>query len=340
MLPKAQNILRMKLLIRVFYRFINYKFSNKHKPISLTINLTGKCNLKCKTCKVWKNKSRDLEFSEWKKISEKIETPLWITITGGEPFLREDFSEIIKSICKNAKPVVLNIATNGMLTEKIIKDIKKIKDSYSGILRINISIDGLKETHELIRGKVCYDRAIETFRQLKRINGIQVGFHTTISKHNISEVKKIYEEHKSLKPDSHNFEIAQIRHELKNQDSEIEAEKDQIIKVMNYLVKSEKKPFPISIVGGFRKSYYRHIIGLLKGHSPLKCRAARDSFYITNTGKVWSCCVLGKEIGDLKKEPLNRIINSKQAQDARELARNCSCTMANAYITNRICKII
>lgn len=50
----------------------------------------------------------------------------WITITGGEPFMRNDFNEVIKAIYDESKPKLITIATNGMATQRIVSWTKEI----------------------------------------------------------------------------------------------------------------------------------------------------------------------------------------------------------------------
>ena len=47
-------------------------------------------------------------------------------ISGGEPFLRDDLSEIIKILYKNCSPLVVDLPTNGFYTQKIVSQVEDI----------------------------------------------------------------------------------------------------------------------------------------------------------------------------------------------------------------------
>ena len=66
-------------------------------------------------------------------------------ITGGEPFIREDLSDIVKELYKKSDRIV--ISTNGFFTDRIIKLCEEFPN-----VGIRISIEGLEETNNKIRG--------------------------------------------------------------------------------------------------------------------------------------------------------------------------------------------
>ena len=59
-------------------------------------------------------------------------------ITGGEPFLRNDVPEICGAFLKNNRTRRISIATNGMLTQKIIESVKTLLKSCRQLPRTNI----------------------------------------------------------------------------------------------------------------------------------------------------------------------------------------------------------
>src|SRR3989338_3896529 len=70
-------------------------------PTYMVFFVTARCNARCEHCFYWRevesaDSSLELSFSEIKKISGNLPGLAQISLTGGEPFLRKDFSEIIK----------------------------------------------------------------------------------------------------------------------------------------------------------------------------------------------------------------------------------------------------
>ena len=66
-------------------------------------------------------------------------------ITGGEPFIREDLGDIVRELYKKSDRIV--ISTNGFFTDRIIKLCEEFPN-----VGIRISIEGLEETNNKIRG--------------------------------------------------------------------------------------------------------------------------------------------------------------------------------------------
>jgi cyclic pyranopterin phosphate synthase len=114
---------------------------------SLRISLTQRCNLQCFFChKEGQNPStNELAPEEVGKIA-KVARELGIRkikLTGGEPLLRDDLSDIIRAVAQHADEV--SLTTNGVLLEKQAKDLRD-----AGLKRVNVSL--CSTTREGFRG--------------------------------------------------------------------------------------------------------------------------------------------------------------------------------------------
>jgi len=109
-----------------------------------------------------------------------------VTLTGGEPLLRSDLPSVIRVSKEFSFRTYL--ATNGLLLEDFAERI-----ANAGVDRVSISIDGMFSTHNKLRGiPSAFESAIAGIRKLKSIDGdLDVRIVTTISKDNISEVRRI-----------------------------------------------------------------------------------------------------------------------------------------------------
>jgi len=110
------------------------------RPFYMHLFVTRRCNFKCKMCNVWKIKNeREMPIDEIRTIAKKLRK-LGLTIvvlTGGEPILRKDIVEIVKSFSELG--IKVRLQTNGMLlTEKKLDDLVK-----AGVDEISVSIDTL-----------------------------------------------------------------------------------------------------------------------------------------------------------------------------------------------------
>lgn len=167
-----------------------------NKPFSCEIELTQKCNLKCKFCFVCdrsecgNKKVIEKTTSEWLELIKKASEMgvLFVTFTGGEVFLREDFEEIYCKSCEmGLKPIIY---TNGvLLSEQKIKYLKKYQP-----MQIDISLYGMSpETYELVTGnKDAYGHVMDTIGMLKK-NGIKFGIKVLAMRPLLKEYQKISE---------------------------------------------------------------------------------------------------------------------------------------------------
>lgn len=138
-------------------------------PSSVVIELTNRCNLRCSMC--WwnfqdnpKEGSEELRLHEFKRLIDELATfrPK-LTITGSEPFIRKDISEILKYIHKKGLRID-SIMTNGILmTEERAETVVMTNPGL-----VQFSIDGDEEVHDHIRGmKGAYQGAIRGIKLLK-----------------------------------------------------------------------------------------------------------------------------------------------------------------------------
>lgn len=107
-----------------------------------------------------------------------------VRLTGGEPFLRDDFLELAREVVSASSPSVLHVTTNGSRPEQVESFVRAFEKS--GRLRFMVSLDGLAEEHDANRGQeVAFAVAEDTIHRLVRMRaatGIEVSVnHTVIS---------------------------------------------------------------------------------------------------------------------------------------------------------------
>lgn len=110
-----------------------------NKPKRVIIEITDKCNFRCKHCFANKN-DLELSVSSWKRIFENIckEKIQSITITGGEPLLYKDLFVLLKQL--HLRKTLLTLDSNASLINEeniklIEKYFKKVRVSHYGINR-------------------------------------------------------------------------------------------------------------------------------------------------------------------------------------------------------------
>lgn len=111
----------------------------------LRISLTENCNLRCTYCKpegcISKEKDKMTKEEVVSIVREMAKVGIKkIRFTGGEPLLREDITEIISQVSKIEGINDIALTTNGTLLAEKARELKK-----AGLMRVNISLDTLKE---------------------------------------------------------------------------------------------------------------------------------------------------------------------------------------------------
>lgn len=164
------------------------KYRQKH---ILQWHITHKCNLRCSHC-YQDDYVADLEINKLKNIFfqyidfiKKYNYNGHINFTGGEPFVYEQIFELF-DLCEKHS-ITFGILSNGtILTPTKIDKLAK----YKNLSFIQISLDGTKDTHEKIRGKNTFNKALTTLKQLKAVN-IQTMVAFTCHKDNYKELPNL-----------------------------------------------------------------------------------------------------------------------------------------------------
>lgn len=275
-------------------------------PYKLTFAITNKCNLRCKTCQIWKRKSADeLSGEEMDKFFNINNFFNWIDITGGEIFLRKDLLDITKSIKNNVRNLVmLHYPTNGFLTERIAEMTEEITSLDFNNLVITVSIDGKKDIHNEIRGsEKAFDRCIETYKELKKNKKLKVYLGCTLSPFNINNFGNFIEELKDYIPNLKHSDIhLNIYHysESLYSNEPMDFDKKKIIELIDTFI--QKKGFkllnPISLL---EYTYMKNIKNYLTlNRTPFNCKSGKISCFIDPIGNVYPCTGFNVISGNLR----------------------------------------
>ncbi|MBU4342944.1 MAG: radical SAM protein [Candidatus Omnitrophica bacterium] len=171
------------------YQDLIKKTAKKLIPIHCLFELTYNCNLSCVHCYVIKNEKKELNEREAFDILKQLKDAgcLYLTLSGGEIFVRKDFFEIAGYARK--LNFALRLFTNGTLVNgKVADKIKALKP-----ISVEISLYGFKNIHEKItQVKRSFDKAVRAIKLLVDRN-IKVFVKTTLMKQNIDEIWKLKE---------------------------------------------------------------------------------------------------------------------------------------------------
>jgi radical SAM protein with 4Fe4S-binding SPASM domain len=171
--------------------------SLRPKTFTLQWHITERCNWHCKHCyQSEEYKKEELSLAQMKVVFNQYillikhlgihRNSAFINVTGGEPFMRKDFFEFLKYLHKKGHLFNLGILSNGsFITKKNAKKLKSLGVSY-----YQISIEGLEEYNDSIRGKGSFKKII---RAIKILNSEGIRTHTslTLTNDNIKDIPEL-----------------------------------------------------------------------------------------------------------------------------------------------------
>lgn len=110
-----------------FSDWLHRKVGDQRIPISGSLEVTQRCNLRCQHCYIppdsrAKRNSNELSLSEIQRILDEVTDAgcLWLLLTGGEPLLRKDLLDIYTYARR--KGLIVTLFTNGTLVSPRIAD--------------------------------------------------------------------------------------------------------------------------------------------------------------------------------------------------------------------------
>jgi MoaA/NifB/PqqE/SkfB family radical SAM enzyme len=285
------------------------------KKLNGTVIVTYRCNARCNMCSRYKEPSKISEEISIETI-KKLPKMYFTNITGGEPFLRNDLNDIVRELYKKSDRIV--ISTNGYFTDKIIKLCEEFPN-----VGIRVSIEGLEETNNTIRGlKDGFNKGYSTLKKLVEMKHPDVGFGMTVQDYNANDLVALYKLSDEL-----NMEFATAS--LHNSFYFVESHniiKDRLMVAQNFedlineLLKSNspKKWF---------RAYFNHgLINYIFGQKRLlKCNMAFDTFFVDPFGDVMPCNGTKEKnvMGNIVNDTFENVWNSKQANEVRNGVRHC-----------------
>ena len=310
-----------KIILKVIPRIIVPKVSKAN------LVLTFNCNHKCVTCNIWKTHGRnlikgakyptELTVEEIEKIVTRNNL-IYISLTGGEPFLRKDIGDIIR-VCLQHVPMV-TITTNGSLPKIIEKAAKQALLKTNNLLDINVSFDGNKEQHDAftqIEGS--YERVTETIKRLAKLRAKMNG-----------KLKLSIEELVSVHTEAGREHVAQFAKQMNipltysiEQKAPFYDNEDNVL-VKGKMPSTKMRLSPHDIFS------HLYIQSSMNGHIP-KCVAAQYTCSITPYGDVMPCLFLPITLKNLRET--DYVIGKLDYKEAVGTCKRRCWTPCEAYPT-------
>ena len=164
--------------------------ASQQKPVSGMFELTSRCNFRCKMCYICMQgdnlgiQGKELTTEQWIRMGEEARDAglFFLTLTGGEIFLRSDFFEIYEALMNMG--LFITLYTNGSLIKP--KDAERLAKNPPR--KVSITIYGANlETYGLVTGHP--EGYLATMNGIKALQeaGINLELKMTVIKQNVHE---------------------------------------------------------------------------------------------------------------------------------------------------------
>lgn len=313
--------------------------------------VTGRCNARCELCFYWDNivaadKARELGLEEIRRIARGFPNLPYLTLTGGEPFLRDELADIAETFYEQSTVRFFVIPTNGLLPERVRDGVEAIVSRCPrAYLKIQLSIDGLGEAHDRQRGVPGnWDRMMETYRLLDDLRRRRANFNidvsTILSPENIDGLFPLVDfVERNLVVENHNVALARpdsrrpvdpVR--LREAYARWEAYRNR------KALRRDRRP-----LSRLFRSIYEENMAVLRetldrdGYV-MPCHAGRKMLIVNEYGDVFPCEPLHRPMGNLRDFDYD-VARLRATPEAQELVRwiwdeKCFCTWECAVHAN------
>lgn len=332
--------------------FLHLSYPHDHpfnvSPLSVDINITDRCNFRCKQCRGSVDNYESLpemDINAMRGIIDdmsRMHIP-YLTLAGGEPLLRYDFVlETIKYA--RTRKIRVGIVTNGWLLNRA----KLIELADVGLHRLAFSLDGAtSEVHDSIRTQGSFDRIISSLSicsELKRKDRFRLHINTVVMKPNfrqLLDVARIAQEYgatafyqpigvsqKFERYDNKSNPFAEVRSLIIDND-EIGNLEVEIRKLIDFKIKR-------GVIGNLQwqllniVEYFKSLQNSTK-RGNFKCFAAFNTVHLESNGDFSSCFFM-PSLGNIQNMGLKSAWTDKKYTQQRKAVRMCTrpC-QANCY---------
>lgn len=334
--------------INIFVKRKKKWLERQKTPAQLILYVTNRCNARCAHCFYWQEVAggikKELSLNQVEKIAKTLVDPLsTLSVTGGEPFLRNDLTQICQAFCRFNRTRKINIVTNGFFTQKIKETAEEILEKCPVDLNIQVSLDGLQKTHDEIRKISVFRPAVRTIETLVdlsvKFKNFQVTVQTTVTKQNLNGLvdlgKFIQKKFPSI---HHGFQfVRSASFDVYHIDENILSGLDPKLKEPLLSVEEMETALEIfnkfsnkhnSLLNSYVQVMNQGIVRMKKEKVPFaKCLAGKYDGVIWPDGQV-SMCEFIKPFAKLADYNFNfyELWKSPEADRMRQKIKSCFCT--------------
>jgi MoaA/NifB/PqqE/SkfB family radical SAM enzyme len=312
-------------------RFVPY-------PYFLTFVVTHRCNSRCQMCNLWKEKeSPILSLDEIEDIFSHNDFSFVrsITLTGGEPTMRADLPDLFRIVLSHLLNVEhLFLAVNGLTPQRTVNHVTRMLETLRKferdvrILEVQISLDGVGEVHDAIRGVPgAFERVKDTLNELqilqKKFSLLSLRLSCVVMPYNLPHIGALetFAESQHL-PISYSPIVLAGDYYNNLQDAKnLMFSREERVMAMNFFKRLSQEEQTSA------RFYYEDMAQMLQGNSRLRrCMMGFYGCVIEHDAEVYPCVNCeSQSFGNLLSDSFERIWFGERATQVRENLRVSCC---------------
>jgi MoaA/NifB/PqqE/SkfB family radical SAM enzyme len=303
-------------------------------------------------CFYWKNienarKEDELSLDEISKIARGLRGLHSLIVSGGEPFLREDLEDIIAEFHNRSGTRQVTVPTN-LFRDDTAERIRDMAVKLPGVIfRICISLDGTGEDHDIIRGRRGgFEKLMRNYERLraykKEAANLKLNVAVVLSSFNAEKITPLLNFAGTLDVDD--IKLIYVRGDTKEKEAKDVPPRiyRESIKLAEELSKKRRSMSLYNNLFSAATLVAKELIaeGLDTEKGRVACNAGERFLVISETGTLYPCAMLGRELGRLREHDysIDSVMGSEKAGEVLRYIKEgqCFCTMDCNTISNVI----
>jgi len=172
------------------------RFRSYCRPTSIVLSLTERCNARCVHCDIWKNRGQEdrPSLDQWRSVIADLREwlgPVQVTFSGGEALLNRDTIDLLAF--GGSLGLFIEVLTHGFWEDQTkIASVARARPA-----RVTVSLDGIGETHDLVRGREGFikktEKTIQTLKRAREQQSLEmvIRLKTVIMRQNLDDVCEV-----------------------------------------------------------------------------------------------------------------------------------------------------
>ena len=269
----------------------------------------------------------ELDPPQMLRVLDRLHGMDVLKLLGGEPFLREDLGAIMRFARQQLRPRIFQLNSPGMLPERVYELLRQ--EAWPG-LHLRLSLHGGPEKHDARRAPGAFanlERCLELLVPLRKKRGFQLGVNVHVTDDalpDLPQLRRFCRHHGvGFFP---GIPIQPVLFRLHPEQLAAEGLPLRDIDGLRRFLETGRRPGYGRLLGAFLQRGDRALLARLAHEGPnlrFPCQELKRLIYLRPDGKLITCGLRPKAVGDLLQQDLATILHSPAAVAARQDVRSC-----------------